>query len=268
MRVEYAGVTDVGCKRTKNEDSLITDEKLNLFMVADGMGGHSAGEFASRMAVQTVLEIIQELTDDPDATLQNTTSIRPGDFKAYLRYAITQASQKIYEKATEDSSMQGMGTTAVVCLFRKNRVFIANVGDSRGYRIRNKKIEQVTEDHSLVAEQIRAGILRPSEAKEHRLKNIITRSVGFQEIVDVDCEAKSAKVGDIYLLCSDGLYNMMEDDEILGVVSQQPLQDAAAHLIDIAKTRGGDDNITLVLAKIGALDDGDPDEDEESTLQS
>lgn len=266
MRVEFVGLTDVGCKRTKNEDSLLTDENLNLFMVADGMGGHSAGEFASRMAVQTVQEIIQELTDDPDATLQNTASIRPGDFKGYLRYALTQASQRIYEKATEDSGMQGMGTTAVVSLFRKNKVFVANVGDSRGYRIRNKKIEQVTEDHSLVAEQIRAGILRPSEAKEHRLKNIITRSVGFQEGVDVDCEAKSAKVGDIYLLCSDGLYNMVEDEEMLAVISQQSLQDAAVHLIDIAKTRGGDDNITLVLAKVGTLDESNPEEEEESTL--
>jgi protein phosphatase len=156
----------------------------------------------------------------------------------------------------------------MVMLFRDNRVYIANVGDSRGYRIRRNKMEQMTTDHSLVGEQIRAGMIRPKEAKEHRLKNIITRSVGFQEAVEVDVEARAVKAGDIYLLCSDGLYNMVEDDEILDVFLHHDLKEGTKHLVDIANSRGGDDNITLVLAKVVSLEkQEDGPEDEESTLQ-
>ena len=269
MAIESFGTSDVGCKREKNEDSFLINEELQLYMVADGMGGHVGGEYASRLAVSTIEEAVVQLNEDPNVTLQDDFEMRPGDFKAWLKYAILMASKKIFEKAAEDSALHGMGTTAVVQLFRKNRVYIANVGDSRGYRIRGNKLDQVTTDHSLVGEQIRAGLIKPKEAKEHRLKNIITRSVGFQEDVEVDIEARAIKEGDIYLLCSDGLYNMVDNDEILDVLIHHDLRESSKHLIDIANSRGGDDNITLVLTKIISLDHDDfkGKEDEESTLQ-
>lgn len=267
MKIESFGITDVGCKREKNEDSHFMSDPLGLYMVADGMGGHVGGEFASKMAVKTVEKIVSQLTSDPESTLPEEGEVKPGDYKSWLKYSLQTASESIYQKALEDNSLQGMGTTAVVLLFRNNRVYMANVGDSRCYRIRGNKIDQLSTDHSLVAEQIRAGILKPKEAKEHRLKNIITRSVGFQEEVDVDVEARAAKPGDIYFLCSDGLYNLVENDEILDIVSHQNLDAAGQHLIEIAKSRGGDDNITVIMAKVSSLEKTGADDDEESTLQ-
>lgn len=268
MRISSFGLSDVGCKREKNEDSFLVDDALQLYVIADGMGGHVGGEFASRLAVDTIQSAINQLNADPDATLQDPVAIavKPNDFKTWLQYSILLASHRIFEKATEDTSLQGMGTTAAAFLFRNNRVYVANVGDSRGYRIRGNKIEQLTTDHSLVGEQIRAGIIKPKEAKEHRLRNIITRSVGFQSEVEVDAEARAIKDGDVYLLCSDGLYNLVEDNEIMDVLTHQGLEAAGHHLIDIAKARGGDDNITLVLVKVDSLQNN-PNEDEESTMQ-
>lgn len=270
MRLSSFGLSDVGNKREKNEDSFLVSDPLELYMVADGMGGHVGGEFASRLAVETVQGAVAHLNGDPEATLQEDLPIRvkPGDFRSWLQYAILLASHRIFEKAEEDPSLQGMGTTAAVLLFRKSRVYVANVGDSRGYRIRGNKIEQLTTDHSLVGEQMRAGILKPKEAREHRLRNIITRSVGFQNDVEVDVEARPVRKGDMYLLCSDGLYNLVEDREILDVVTHQEMEGACRHLIDIANAKGGDDNITVVLAKVDALEgEMDEEEAEESTMQ-
>ena len=266
MKLDTFGVTDVGCKREKNEDSFLVNDPLGLYVVADGMGGHVGGECASKLAVKTVEEVVETLQADPDSTLQEGLDIKPGDFKTWLHYAFTVASRRIFEKAAADSSLHGMGTTTVVMLFRNNRVFIGNVGDSRAYRIRKGKIEQMTTDHSLVAEQIRAGIIKPKEAKEHRYKNIITRSVGFQESVEADIEARAAKPGDIYLLCSDGLYNLVQDEEMFDIVKNNSLKEAAKRLVDITNSRGGDDNITAVLVKVESVDE-DVDEDEESTMQ-
>lgn len=265
-KLDTFGVTDVGCKREKNEDSFLVNDELQLYVVADGMGGHVGGEYASKLAVKTVEEVVQALQNDPDSTLQEGLDLKPGDFKTWLDYAFTIASRRIFEKASADNSLHGMGTTTVAMLFRNNRVFMGNVGDSRGYRIRDGKIEQMTTDHSLVAEQIRAGIIKPKEAKEHRYKNIITRSVGFQETVEADIEARGAKENDIYLLCSDGLYNLVENSEILDIVKNNSLKDACKHLIDITNSRGGDDNITVVLVKVDSMNAG-ADEDEESTMQ-
>lgn len=264
MQIESFGFSDVGKKREKNEDSYLLEPDLNFFMVADGMGGHVGGEYASKMATETVGEIITALVKDPEATLPETGEIQVGDYKSYLQYSISTASSRIYDKALKDKRLQGMGTTTVSLWFQDNNVYIANVGDSRAYRIRSKKLEQLTTDHSLVGEQIRAGMIQPSQAKDHRLKNIITRSVGFQEEVEADIETKTVKEGDIYLLCSDGLYNLVEDDEILEIVTHQNLPEACRHLIDIANSRGGDDNITVVMAKVDSLE---LEEEEESTMR-
>ncbi len=267
MKIESFGVTDVGCKREKNEDSFLVNDELQLYVVADGMGGHVGGECASRLAVKTVEEVIEKLNADPDATLQEGYDIKPGDYKGWLNYAFSMASSRIFDKAAEDNTLHGMGTTTVALFFRNNRIFVANVGDSRAYRIRTNKIEQLTTDHSLVAEQIRAGILKPKEAKEHRFKNIITRSVGFQEGVEVDIEARGIKGNDVYLLCSDGLYNLVSNEEMLDLVKNNSLKDSCKHLIDIANARGGDDNISVILVRVDSLDDN-LEEDEESTMQA
>lgn len=269
MQIEGIGKSDVGCKRAKNEDNHLVLNDLKLYVVADGMGGHVGGEFASKLAVHTIEETMKNLTQDPEATLEQLGEhIRQGDYKAYLSYAIRMASRKIFEKSVADEELQGMGTTAIVLLLRGKKIYLANVGDSRGYRIRDKKIEQLTTDHSLVEEQVRAGMLRREEASKHRLKNVITRSVGFQDDVEVDTQSKMAQENDIYLLCSDGLYNMIEAEEILDIVNHHNLQEATNHLIDIANSRGGDDNITVILVKINSLKGAEGEDDEETEIQS
>ena len=263
MRLRTFGISDVGRRRERNEDSFLINEDLGLAVVADGMGGHLGGEYASKLAVSTVEEIINSLESDPEITLQEGVKIRQGDYSGYLRYATQMASIRIYEKAMSDSTLHGMGTTAVAALFRQNKVYIANVGDSRAYRIRDGKIQQITKDHSLVGEQIRAGIISEDDARAHRLKNIITRSVGFQEDVDTDVDIRIVREGDRFIMCSDGLSNLVGDDELCQIVQDNDLESACRHLIDIANERGGDDNITVVIAEIESLS-----EDVDDTLDS
>lgn len=255
MRILLAGKSDVGRRRQKNEDSFLLSPELELMMVADGMGGHVGGELASKLCVETTQQILTELDRDPESTVEEGSEVKPGDFQSYLRYAISSASGRIFHKSHEEPALKGMGTTAVAALFRKNMVYIANVGDSRAYRIREGKIEQITEDHSLVGEQVKAGILSPEEAKSHRFKNIITRSVGFQEAVQADVDIRTVQVGDRYLLCSDGLSNMLDDTDLCRVVSaNSDAEQACQQLIDLANERGGDDNITVVIAEVQVLD--------------
>lgn len=272
MRIRYFGHTDVGRKREKNEDSFLANDGLNLFIVADGMGGHLGGDIASKLAISTIEETIRQLEEDPDVTLQESTQpVKQGEYQSYLRYAIVLAGHRIFEKANSDISLHGMGTTAVSLLFRNNKVYVANVGDSRAYRIRGDRISQVTKDHSLVGEQIRAGILSETDAKSHRLKNIITRSVGFQDEVEADIDIRVAREKDRFLLCSDGLSNMVSSDEILDVVCTNDLEPACRRLIDIANERGGDDNITCVLVEVEKLDDDrlfSKDASDDSTMEA
>lgn len=263
MQIRTFGVSDVGKRRERNEDSFLINEDLGLAVVADGMGGHLGGEFASKMAVTTVEEVIRAIESDPEITLQEGMRIKKGDYSSYLRYATQVASTRIYEKAVSDSTLRGMGTTTVAALFRQNKVYIANVGDSRAYRVRNGKIQQITKDHSLVGEQIRAGILSEDDARAHRLKNIITRSVGFQEDVDTDIDIRVVREGDKFIICSDGLSNMVGDEELCTVVEDNDLEAACRHLVDIANERGGDDNITIVIAEVQSLS-----EDVDETLDS
>jgi len=258
MRIRSCGATDVGKKRERNEDNLLVNKHYNLFVVADGMGGHLGGDIASSIAVATMDDVITSIEQSPDATIQrDDIEIKAGEYQAYLRYAIKLAGKRIFEKADSDMSLHGMGTTVVSTLFRDGKAYIANVGDSRCYRIRNDEINQITKDHSLVAEQMRAGILSPDDARIQRFKNIITRSVGFQEEVDADVEIRVAKESDIYLLCSDGLSNMLSDEEIRDVIISNEIEYACNRLIDLANERGGEDNITLILMKVENLLDDD-----------
>lgn len=256
MKLLSCGITDIGRKRQRNEDSYLVNDKLNLYIVADGMGGHAGGEFASKIAVSTVEEIFKGEDRVKSGVLGKSylDSENPeGDDEAEqdrLRDAILRAGNMIARKATEEPDLRGMGTTATVMLFLTNRAYIAHVGDSRAYCVRNGKITQITEDHSLVHEQLKSGLITEEEARTHQLKNIITRSVGVHEEVEIDTVVWKIQEGDTYVICSDGLSNMVADDEIQSIVNRMELEPAARELVDLANHHGGDDNITLILIRV------------------
>ncbi len=249
MRITSCGITDVGLKRGHNEDNYLINEELNLFVVADGMGGHAGGEYASAIAVNTVEEIVTSMAVagdvDPDADPVEIT-------RQKLSHAIRLSGRRIFEKAREQPEYHGMGTTVVVVLVENGNAFVAHVGDSRVYLLRDGSIEQVTEDHSLIAEKIRHGLITPEEAKNHRMRNVITRSLGYQEDVEVDLTVRAVRRGDQYLLCSDGLSGHVEDEEMANLMIEHSPQNAARKLIVLACDRGGDDNITTVIARVDA----------------
>jgi protein phosphatase len=252
MRVTSCGITDVGMKRSSNEDNYLINEELNLYVVCDGMGGHVGGEYASAIAVNTVEEVL------------TTMELRPEDLpgsdegpvevtRSKLRYALRLAGCRIHEKATADPEYKGMGTTALVLLLDSSNAFIAHVGDSRGYLVRKGRIEQLTEDHSLVNEKVKAGVITLEQAQTHRLKNIITRSLGYQEEVEIDAQIKAVQKGDRFLLCSDGLSNLVTTAEIGEAVQRNGPQGAARALVELACERGGDDNITTVVVRVDEI---------------
>lgn len=250
MKVNAFGLTDVGRKRTRNEDSLLINEKLKLYLIADGMGGHSGGEYASKLASVTIEEVLCGINSDPEATVISGVNTDEADYGDRLRYAIEIASGKIYDRALFDSTLKGMGTTTVAALFHGGNLYIANVGDSRAYLSHANKLMQLTTDHSLVSEQLKAGFIGKGDVKNHKLKNIITRSVGYQEDVEIDIKKFEVHMGDKVLLCSDGLYNMVDDDEIRKIITQYPVRTACKKLVDMANANGGDDNITILLMEV------------------
>lgn len=276
LRITSCGITDVGLKRGHNEDNFLINEELNLFVVADGMGGHAGGEYASAIAVNTVEEVVagvDPLPDTPSTAAPAFADLEPADeptepvegeeaekrsdevelIRQKLVHAIRLAGRRIFEKAREQPEYHGMGTTAVVVLIEKAHAFVAHVGDSRVYLVRDGSIQQLTEDHSLVAEKIRHGLLTPEEARSHRMRNVITRSLGYQEDVDVDISVRRVQRGDRFLLCSDGLSGHVADEEMAELVNRLSPQDAARMLVELACERGGEDNITTIVASIEEL---------------
>lgn len=256
MKIVSCGITDIGRKRQRNEDSYLVNDKIGLYIVADGMGGHAGGEFASKIAVSTVEEIIRgedrvksnvPTNSYLDANQQSEVE---GQEQERLKDAINRAGNMIVRRAFEDPELKGMGTTSTVMFISNERAYIAHVGDSRAYCVRDGEIIQITEDHSLVHEQLKSGLITEEEAKTHQLKNIITRSVGVQEEVEVDTVVWKIQVGDSYLLCSDGLSNMMQDEEMQEIITKNDVEQGARELVDLANQRGGEDNITLILLKI------------------
>jgi len=239
MSVQVWCQTDVGLKRLNNEDSFLMDPDLGLYVIADGMGGHSGGEVASQMAVQIVREVIIE-------SYEKDAGIKPADL---LSRAYSIASQKIYEKSLSMSDLKGMGTTLVVALIRDDRIYFANVGDSRAYLMTSSGLWQVTEDHSLVNEQIKAGIIR-EENKNRAHKNIITRSVGFEKNIACDIVERKLDIGDSYIICTDGLSGMIEDQEIFHIASESEPDRVVSLLIEQAKNNGGLDNVTVMYMNV------------------
>jgi protein phosphatase len=230
---QSVSVTDTGRKRRHNEDAFVREPPL--FAIADGMGGAQAGEVASRLAAEAVKEGGGE-----------------GGGEERVAALIQKANRRVYDSSGKDASLEGMGTTMTVALVEDGTVAIGHVGDSRAYLIRDGKLEQLTDDHSLVAELTRAGKLSEEEAESHPQRSVITRSVGTDPDVDVDTLSVETQAGDIFLLCSDGLTDMVDDEQILRIVNSKRSDLAAAGkaLVKAANKRGGQDNITVVFFEI------------------
>jgi PPM family protein phosphatase len=249
----YARASDTGKKRRHNEDSYVVAPPL--FAVADGMGGAQAGEVASKLAAAA-------LEDTDPGTISGPEK---------LTQLIQEANRRVYERANADPSTSGMGTTMTVALVEGPQVTIGHVGDSRAYLVRNHELEQLTEDHSLVNELLKSGKLSRAEAETHPQRSVITRAVGTDPDVDVDAFVVTAEAGDVFLLCSDGLTDMVADDEILSIVEKfrEDLDRITKSLVAAANRGGGEDNITVVAFAIADQEDetvrmqmqNEPDED-------
>lgn len=250
LKVSHAGLTDVGRKRNHNEDSLLIDPELQLFVVADGMGGHAGGGTASKIAVETIDREMRKVKTQSNGPFDVVAMLQDSPLPEVLRAAVESSCLAIFGAAQDDPRLAGMGTTVISLLVKDDQAFFGHVGDSRAYLIRGDLIQQISEDHSLVNEQIKAGMITPEEAKHSRYKNIITRSVGFEEEVQVDIMGLVAEPGDTFLLCCDGLSNMVDDREMLETVRNRPLDEACRKLVDLANEHGGDDNITVILVRM------------------
>ncbi len=259
MEIKYWAGTDVGRKRSDNEDNYLIDQDANLFVVADGMGGHASGEVASAIAVHAIREVITSENDilegyddsDPRAHIEVCT---------LLEYAVHVACERIFFKAKHEPEKRGMGTTLVTLLVIGNRGFIAYVGDSRIYLVRGDVVYQLTEDHSLMNELVRRGKIRADEFDESpyaKLKNAMTRAVGVFESVEVDTLDFDIIPGDCFLMCSDGLYEYMNDSDIRNNLTLPNVEEIPGRLIEVANNRGGKDNITALVVQVPDDEHGD-----------
>lgn len=250
MKLTSAGRTHVGMKRNHNEDSLRLFREQNLFIVADGMGGHASGEVASQMAVETIMSFFRMTTRDEDVTwpFKEEKNLRYDENR--LVAAIKFSNQRIYEAAAREARFKGMGTTIVTAFFTQGGAYLGHVGDSRGYRIRDGEIEQITDDHSLLNDYIKANKLTPEEIENFPHKNVIVRALGMKDTVQVDVNRLDPKPGDYYLLCSDGLSGMITDEQIRDITLAAPdLETGCENLINAANENGGTDNITVALVQ-------------------
>lgn len=250
MKLEFAGDTHVGMKRERNEDSLLIMPEENLFVVADGMGGHASGEIASKLAVETIKNFFIDTAQDRDITWPFSTG-KEDDYDANrLVTSIKLANQRIFEASNSQPHLRGMGTTAVCAFLSDTRLLIAHVGDSRCYLFREGKLEAITEDHSLLNDFRRSLNLSPEEEKRFPHKNIIVRALGMKNTVDVDLNIMSPRLGDTYLLCSDGLTGEVDDPDIEKILCEErSLSKACARLVQMANDAGGRDNITVILLR-------------------
>ena len=248
MKILAHGLTDKGLSRKNNEDSFFADKDLGFFIVADGMGGHSAGEVASRMAVEALSGNIRKSCSGGEPLIGSSDSGR-SDASKRLVSGIKLANQVVCEAGKNNPSWQGMGTTIVAALADGDRLSIAHAGDSRAYLVRSGTISQLTDDHSVVEEQVRMGLMSKEEADGSKIRNVITRALGYDEALEVDVTEIDIVNGDRLLLCSDGLSTMVADDEALMIIASDDLPESACtRLVDEANNNGGSDNITVVAA--------------------
>jgi serine/threonine protein phosphatase PrpC len=250
LRIEVAGETNVGMKRTHNEDNFSILEESGLYIVADGMGGHASGEVASKMAVDAMKEFFAATANDPERTWPYKMDRSKGYEENRLITGIKLANLRIYESAQRDPRQRGMGTTIVTMFAVEDGVYVAHVGDSRVYRVREKQIEQMTEDHSLLNDYIKMKRLTAEEIANFPHKNVIVRALGMKDTVKVDTRFEQPRANDVYLLCSDGLSGPVTDEDMLQITTTTAdLKSAATKLIERANANGGPDNITVVLAR-------------------
>lgn len=253
IKIRHSELTDVGKVRNHNEDNLLVLPNLNLYMVADGMGGHAHGEVASQMAVETLADFFAETCEDEEITWPYNLE---RDFRFEenrLRAGIKLANRLIFERGESDSAQSGrMGTTIVAISFDEHTAYLGHVGDSRIYRFRNKHLEQITEDHSLLSEYKKVKNLTEEEIEKFPHKNVIVRALGMSKTVEVDVANHVPEPGDLYLLCSDGLSGMLSDNQMAEIINsnREDLNACVQELINAANDHGGKDNITAVLVEI------------------
>ena len=244
LKLKAAFKTDIGRRRKQNQDNGASRPELGLFLVSDGMGGHQGGETASAIAVQTICQCIEELEKashwDPQRSIFE---------------ALSSANRNIYQESLRDSKLQGMGTTTTALLFKGDELNIGHVGDSRCYFFRSGCLWQLTRDHSMVQEKLRAGLISREQLKTDKMKNVITRSVGFEENIEIDHYRMKIQKDDAFLICSDGLTGPLVDEEILEIIQKNlsthgSIEGAVESLIAGANEKGGDDNITSIIIQI------------------
>ncbi|HVU01226.1 MAG TPA: PP2C family serine/threonine-protein phosphatase [Polyangiaceae bacterium] len=245
--VRSHGASDVGRRRQVNEDAYLADDALGLWVVADGMGGHAAGEVASQESVDTIYGMVKRgkrpfNPEDPETSLRAAARLLEG--------AVQAATYMIYAMSELDASKSGMGTTITAMMSLGDHIVTAQVGDSRIYRVRGGVASQLTEDHTLINWQLKQGIITEEEAKHSKHKNVITRAVGNRDYVQVDTNIVQVEEGDRYLLCSDGLHGYLRTEEIPALVSVGG-KESVKRFIDLANSRGGKDNITALLVEVG-----------------
>lgn len=235
--------TDKGMLREKNEDAYRVLKQDKVFVIADGVGGNNSGEIASRMAVDGIVEFVQSHPLDGIRTNE--------EVRRYFGECLREVNKRVLERASENPEEQGMATTIVAVYFVGNKSFIMNVGDSRVYLFRNGQLTQITEDHTYVNTLVRAGVITEEEAKTHENKNMITRAVGAKPTIRADYFAGEVEAGDIVMMCTDGLYDEVEKENIVAKLNEgKPMRETCSDLVNMANQRGGCDNITLILMKI------------------
>jgi PPM family protein phosphatase len=253
VQIVSGGVTSVGRVRTNNEDCFRIVEQLNLFVLSDGMGGEAHGEIASALAVDTVVKHCLETQSDPAMTVFGDMPAKWTEKTRRLCSAVHLANQRIFQSAQAHPEQHGMGATLTAAWIDGAALSIAHVGDSRVYLLRGGNLQQLTRDHSLVAEQVRRGILTPAEAERSEMQSVLLRALGAHEEIEVDAEEHMLIGRDILLLCSDGLTRMVTEPEIAGTLQAEPNPaKAAQRLVDLANEQGGADNVTVIVAHTGS----------------
>ena len=251
MKFKAYGVSDVGRVRKLNEDSFLARDDLMLYLVADGMGGHAAGDVASSKSIELIKAFIERTAKDNDITWPFEMNLALAPEANKLVAAVQIANKKIYEMSSSNPEFKGMGTTVAGLFIADAKGYIVHVGDSRVYLMRSGKLKQITEDHSWVNEQLKKNVITEDEARNHRWKNVITRALGSEKEVKVDLREEDIVSGDIFLICSDGLSGMVEREIMENIIKKHidNLPKAAEEMIDYANKAGGVDNITVILVK-------------------
>ncbi|MDP2230030.1 Stp1/IreP family PP2C-type Ser/Thr phosphatase [Methylotenera sp.] len=251
--LEIVRVTDVGLHREHNEDAIASDDTMGFVVLADGMGGYKAGEVASEIAVLSITAELKEALAKQHPGKVDLALGQQAEAQLIIN-AVKSANEVIYSVSQTQPQCAGMGATLVVGLFTNNKLLVGHIGDSRMYRLRNQVLSQITEDHSVLQEQIRLGLITPEQAKYSTNKNLVTRALGVDPEVELELNEHNVEINDIYLICSDGLSDLVEDEVIESVLNDlsSNIENAAHTLVQLANDNGGSDNISVILIKVNA----------------